>query len=55
MLDPRATPRWTQTDITGLRDLLSTGAGIDGLMNALHRSEADICRMARRLQLSLRA
>lgn len=53
MHDPHDPPRWTQADITSLRELLSTGSLMNGLVTALHRSESDIVRMAKRLRLPM--
>jgi predicted transcriptional regulator len=45
--------RWTQTDITALRDLLQQGQSVGEIANRLHRNPEEVSSMMRRLRLRL--
>jgi hypothetical protein len=55
MADPSNAPhhhaRWTQTDITMLRERVGAGASIDDLASLLGRSASDVAHMMDRLRL----
>lgn len=44
--------RWTQTDITVLRERSRAGADVDALATDLQRTEGDVMRMMVRLHLA---
>jgi Mn-dependent DtxR family transcriptional regulator len=45
--------RWTQTDITTLRDLLQQGRPVADVAARLHRNPEEVSSMMRRLRLRL--
>jgi predicted transcriptional regulator len=45
--------RWTQTDITALRDLLQRGQPVPEIANRLHRNPEEVSSMMQRLRLRL--
>jgi hypothetical protein len=45
--------RWTQTDITALRDQLQQGHPVTEIANRLHRNSEEVSSMMQRLRLRL--
>jgi len=51
--ESRHSARWTQTDITELREQVKSGTSISDLASVLDRSAADVTQMMERLRLTV--